>query len=167
MVRVMQTVAKTKFIGNQALICSPVPFQLEDGEYIITIEPKRKRRSLEQNSYFWALVMEICKKEDGYLKEKEATYGHLLQMAGVKYCAQIIKHEALQDWLNITKVSNYMIVSGQVVKGVAYDTVYVFLGSSRLDTAQMSELIDVTLRYASEVGVENVDDYWRNILNDN
>ena len=51
----MKTIAETKFIGNQALISSPIPFNLEDGEYMVSIEPKKKKRSLEQNKLFWKL----------------------------------------------------------------------------------------------------------------
>ena len=163
----MKTIADIEFIGTKASISSPVPFDLEDGEYMVTIEPKKRKRSLEQNAYFWSLVMEICKKEDGYLKEKEATYGNLLKMAGVKHVGFIIRHEALEDWLKMVKPSNYLIISGQVVKGVPYDTVYVFNGSSTFDSKEMSKLIDTTLRYASEIGVPDVESYWKGLLNDN
>ena len=56
----MRTIAETKFIGNQALVSAPVPFGLDDGEYMVSIEPKKKKRSLDQNRYFWKLVGEIA-----------------------------------------------------------------------------------------------------------
>ena len=160
----MRTIAETKFIGNQALVSSPVPFQLEDGEYLVTIEPKKKKRSLDQNRYFWALLGEICKKEDGDLRNIENLYTHLLQMSGAKYEVVIIKDEALDRFKSL--VRHAKVVRQQVINHELFDIVYAFYGSSTFDTGEMTRLIDSTLRYASEVGVESVDNYWKGLLYD-
>lgn len=161
----MKTIANTKFIGNQAMISAPVPFQLEDGEYMVTIEPKKKKRSLDQNSYFWALLGEICKKENGDLRDVEDLYVNLLEMSGAKYAALIVKHEALEDLKKM--VRHIKVIKQQTVKNELYDTIYTFYGSSTFTTSEMSQLIDVTLKYAEEVGVADVENYWRGVLNDN
>jgi len=161
----MKTIANTKFIGNQAMISAPVPFQLEDGEYMVTIEPKKKKRSLDQNSYFWALLGEICKKENGDLRDVEDLYVNLLEMSGAKYAALIVKHEALEDLKKM--VRHIKVIKQQIVKNELYDTIYTFYGSSTFTTSEMSQLIDVTLKYAEEVGVADVENYWRGVLNDN
>ena len=160
----MKTIAETKFIGNQALICSPIPFDLEDGEYLVSIEPKKKKRSLEQNRYFWALLGEIARKEDGDLRNIDDLYTHLLMMSGAKYEVLNIKHEALDGLKQLVK--HVKVVKQSIVNHVVWDTVYVFYGSSKFDTGEMSNLIDTTLNYASEIGVENIGNYWEELLND-
>lgn len=160
----MRTIAETKFIGNQALISAPVPFNLDDGEYMVSIEPKRKKRSLDQNRYFWALLGEISKKENGDLREVENLYTHLLQMSGAKYETLIIKHEALERFKGL--VRHVKVIKQQVINHELYDTIYAFYGSSTFDTSEMAQLIDKTLDYAYEVGVNDVHNYWRELLND-
>lgn len=155
-------IANTTFNGNLAVINAPFPFQLEDGEYIVTIEAKKKKRSLDQNAYFWKLLGEICKKENGDLKGIEDLYVNLLEMAGAKYTATIIKHEALEEFKKL--VRHVKIIKQQTIKNVLYDTVYVFYGSSTFNSAEMSKLIDVTLNYAAEVGVGDVYEYWKGLL---
>ena len=158
----MRTIAETKFIGNQALISAPIPFELEDGEYMVSIEPKKKRRSLDQNRYFWALLGEIAKKEDGNLRNIENLYTHLLEMSGAKYETLIIKHEALKRFQSL--VRHVKVVKQQVIDHEVYDTIYAFYGSSKFDSGEMSQLIDTTLNYAYEVGVEDIKNYWEELL---
>ena len=160
----MKTIAETKFIGNQALVSSPIPFGLEDGEYMITIEPKKKKRSLDQNKYFWALVGEIAKKENGDLKDVDTLYTHLLEMSGAKYETLIIKHEALDRFKGL--VRHVRVMKQQIVNHELYDTVYAFYGSSTFNTSEMTQLIDTTLNYAYEAGVEDVMNYWKGVLYD-
>ena len=160
----MKTIAEAKFIGNQALISSPIPFNIEDGEYIVSIEPKKRKRSLEQNRLFWKLVGEIAKKEDGNLRNIDDLYTYLLQMAGAKYEVVNVKHEALNSLRSIFK--HIRIVKQREVRGCLWDSCFVFYGSSTFNTKEMSQLIDTTLNYAQEVGVENVNEYWREVLND-
>lgn len=146
------------------MISAPVPFGMEDGEYMITIEPKKKKRSLDQNRYFWALVGEIAKKENGDLKDVDDLYTNLLMMSGAKYETVIIRHEALDRFKSLVK--HVKVMDQRIVNHELYDTVYAFYGSSTFNTSEMADLIDTTLKYASEVGVEGVNDYWKGLLND-
>ena len=159
----MKTIATTKFIGNQAMLNAPVPFNLEDGEYLISIEPKRRKRSLDQNRFFWALLGEISKKENGNLRDVDTLYLHLLEMAGAKYETLIIKHDALERFKSL--VRHVKVVKQQIVNHEVYDTVYAFYGSSTMNTQEMTQLIDTTIDYAYEVGVENPE-YWKGALYD-
>ena len=158
----MKMIANTTFNGNLAVINAPYPFTLEDGEYMVTIEPKKKKRSLDQNAYFWKLLGEICKKENGDLKDVESLYVNLLEMAGAKYTSMIIKHVALDDLKKLCR--HVKVIKQQSIKHELYDTVYVYYGSSTFDSNEMSQLIDVTLKYAEEVGVGDVYDYWKGLL---
>lgn len=157
----MKTVAEAKFIKNQALISSPVPFNLEDGEYLISLDKKKNKRTLEQNRYFWALLGEISKKENGNLKDIDNLYTHLLEMSGAKYEVLIMKHEALERFKGL--VRHVKVVKQQVINHEVYDTIYAFYGSSTFDTVEMANLIDATIDYAYAVGVEDPE-YWKGVL---
>ena len=159
----MKTVVESKFIGNQAMLSAPVPFNLEDGEYLVSLEPKKKKRSLDQNRYFWALLGEISRKENGNLKDVENLYTHLLEMSGAKYETLIIRHDALERFKSL--VRHVKVVKQQIVNHDIYDTVYAFYGSSTFDTSEMNHLIDTAIDYAYEVGVENPE-YWKGALYD-
>ena len=159
----MKTIAESKFIGNQAMLSAPVPFNLEDGEYLVSIEPKKKKRSLDQNRYFWALLGEISRKENGNLRDIDTLYTHLLEMSGAKYETLIIKHEALERFRSL--VRHVKVVKQQVINHEVYDTVFAFYGSSTFDTVEMMRLLDTTIDYAYEVGVENPE-YWKGALYD-
>ena len=159
----MKTICEAKFINNQALISSPVPFNLEDGEYLVSLDRKKKKRTLDQNKYFWALLGEISKKENGNLQNVDNLYTFLLQMSGAKYETLIIKHEALERFKSM--VRHVKVVKQQTINHVVYDTIYAFYGSSTFDTSEMNRLIDTTINYAYEVGVENPE-YWKGALYD-
>lgn len=158
----MKTIALIKFIDNQALVSAPAAFNLDDGEYMVSIEQKRNKRSLDQNRYFWALLGEITKKENGDLKEINNLYVHLLKMAGAKYEVCMIKHEALERFKSLYR--DVMVVKQTTINNELYDLLYAFYGSSKFDSKEMTTLIDVTLNYAYEVGIESVKNYWEGIL---
>ena len=160
----MKTIADVKFMSGTALVSAPVPFQLEDGEYMVEIEPIRKKRSLDQNRYFWALLGEIAKKENGDLRNIDDLYTTLLEMSGAKYESLIIKDEALERFKGL--VRHVKVIKQQMMGHELYDVIWAFYGSSKFNTSEMAQLIDTTLRYAAEVGVENVDNYWKGVLDD-
>lgn len=161
----MKVIGEVKTIGDSIMIHADNLLEnLEDGKYTVELKKYRKGRSLDQNAYFWKLVGEIAKKEDGDLRNKDALYLHLLKMAGAKYEVLYLQEEALNSLLEFDVIKNCSIVNRKVINNVSMVTAYVFYGSSRFDTKEMSDLIDTALRYASEVGVENVDEYWRELL---
>ncbi|WP_050636152.1 recombination protein NinB [Candidatus Stoquefichus sp. SB1] len=63
----MKIVGAIKKIGDRVLaIESPTPIQIDESKkYKIDIAEYRSKRSLEQNSYMWALLTEIDKKING------------------------------------------------------------------------------------------------------
>lgn len=160
----MKIIVEAKFIDNQVMLKAPYPLDMNDGEYVVSIEPKKRNRTIDQNKYFWALLGEIAKKENGDLKEIDNLYTHLLQMTGAKYETLIIKHEALERFKSL--VRHVKVIKQQVINHEVYDTIYAFYGSSTFNTSEMTQLIETTLNYAYEVGVEDVNNYWKGILYD-
>ena len=139
---------------------------VEDGKYTVELKKYRKGRSLNQNAYFWKLVSEIAVKEDGDLRDIDNLYSNLLKMSGAKYEVMYLKEDALESLKRNEVIKHCLVVKRQVINNQAMVTALIFYGSSKFDTKEMSNLIDTTLKYASEVGVEHVDDYWKGLLND-
>ena len=164
---------KIKIIGDVKSIGSSIMIQannllnnVEDGKYTVELKKYRKGRSLNQNAYFWKLVSEIAVKEDGDLRDIDNLYSNLLKMSGAKYEVMYLKEDALESLKRNEVIKHCLVVKRQVINNQAMVTALIFYGSSKFDTKEMSNLIDTTLKYASEVGVEHVDDYWKGLLND-
>ena len=161
----MRLIGDVKSIGSSIMIQADNLLEaLEDGQYMVEFQKYRKSRSLDQNAYFWKLVTEISKKENGDLRDVETLYSHLLMMAGAKYEVLYMREDALESLRSNKIVKHCKVIKREVINNQAMVTVYLFYGSSTFDTKEMSDLIDVTLKYAAEVGVENVDSYWKGVL---
>lgn len=123
----------------------------------------KKNRSLNQNAYFWKLVSEIAIKENGDLRNIDNLYSTLLKKCGAKYEVLYMKETAYESLKEYGCIKNCLVVKRQVVNNQAMIKILIFYGSSTFDTKEMSNLIDTTLKYASEVGI-HVDE--KGLLND-
>lgn len=152
----MKIIANCKVNGNQAVLTSKNLIKVEDGEYVIDFKEVGKHRSLSQNAMLWGIIGEICKEIDGTLIDEETVYIQLLEMTGAKYTdVEIPKlaYDQLKSMVKYTKIlSEY---NGKIA-------VRIFGGSSTFNTKEMSELIDMALRYAEKSGI--VTDYWKDLL---
>ena len=134
---------------------------LKSGQYALEISKPSRKRSLKQNAYLWALINEICQVEDGDISGREDLYLRLLEMSGAKYSIITLRKDAIDDFKKL--VRHLKVLNETMYKGVPFCTVQVFYGSSIYDFKEMTALIDATLKYAAEVGIET--DYWRELLN--
>lgn len=159
----LECIGDVKILNNVIIAESHSPINLPEGEYQITIESIPRKRSLRQNKYLWALIGEIAKKEDGDLRNIDTLYCHLLEMAGAKYKVLYIEDEAINDLIQFEIVRHVVIKKKKVVNHKIMDEVYIFYGSSKMETNEMSDLIETTLRYATKFGEINTP-YWEELL---
>lgn len=156
----MKLVGTVKFMGNTAMIQADRPINLDDGSYDIDFKEISKKRSLQQNAYLWALIGEIAKKENGDIKEKDEIYCNLLKMAGAKYDVVMVRADAYgrfkANWRDVKKIKE--VVNNHTV----WYVVEAYYGSSQFNTNEMSQLIETTLKYAAEIGIQT--DYWKEVL---
>lgn len=129
-------------------------------EYSLEVKKPYKKRSLNQNSYLWALINEICMEEDGDISGAEDKYIQLLQMAGAKSVILEMPKDAVNDFKGVFRTIKVLDErqEGEIKKA----TVQAFYGSSTFDTKEMTQLIDTAIKYASEIGIET--DYWESLL---
>lgn len=118
------------------------------------IEVKRKKRSKDQNSYFWELLQKLCYemnidvideykkrvKELGIFKQWEIdtkdvpTFIHLWEDRGIAWFTEIV--EQIQDKTIINA----------------------YYGSSSYNSKQMTKLLDNLVQDCKEVGIQTLDD---------
>ena len=120
-----------------------------DKFYVCEIREPKSKRSLEQNRLLWKLIHLIAKE----------TYQDDFEV----YCAVLERADALSDYV-ITAVDmaealrktfrGVKFIRMQEVNGKDCFVFKVYLGSSKMNTAEMNELIEITMQVASELGID-------------
>lgn len=131
----------------------------------VEISETRKGKSLNQNNYFWHLVGEITMTESGKMNESDRLqiYRNLLYGAGLKPESVSILKEAFNTFIHrLDHLRVYVITGGYFRDGCEYITVDLYFGISQYDKDEMKDLIDYTLQYAEEIGLDA--NYWRDKL---
>lgn len=138
--------------------CSIPDVFSDDKEYAIDIREVKPKRSLEQNRLFWKLVNQIAMKQDGNLNDVNQLYVQLLKMSGAKYETISATLEGIEALKQVKGIRGIEILKTQGNHCIAN----VYVGSSQFNTTEMSQLIETTLNYAYEVGLDS--EYWRDLL---
>ena len=133
---------------------------LEVGKhYNVEFKEAKSKRSDQQNKYMWALIKEIA-DHVGEVDTYEL-YLQFLEIANAKVDYLVF------DPTIVDKVRPYFrgmqFVRKVDVDGEIKHEYKVFLGSSHFDTKEMTQLIDVILNYAYEIGVNNYEYYYENL----
>lgn len=126
---------------------------LEKKEYSIELSEVKSKRTIQQNKYFWKLVHEIASNENASRHDDWEMYCYLLGQAKAKYTyVSVIELglEALKREVRALEVLSYETREN----GTKWANCRVFIGSSKMDTKEMGRLIDVTLAYAEELGID-------------
>ena len=126
-----------------------------DKTYICDIKEPRSKRSLEQNKLLWKLINRIAKE----------TYQDDMTV----YCAVLERADALSDYvITATDMQDTLRKSFRGVKFVRMQEVNgkdcfvfkVYLGSSKMNTSEMTELIEITMQVASELGIDTREEWY-------
>lgn len=120
-----------------------------DKLYICEIKQPKSQRSLQQNKLLWKLIHSIAK----------ATHQDDMDV----YCAVLERADALSDYV-ITAIEmedalrksfrGVKFIRMQEVNGKECYVYKVYIGSSKMDTKEMTELLDITLQICGELGLE-------------
>lgn len=148
---------KQQFLGTKKELKKVIDAIPDDREYLITFESVSNKRTARQNRYMWKLIQEIAKRS--YMDSYDV------------YLTAIKKADAKSDWIitayDMTEElrKNFRGVEFIRFQEVNKKKCYVYkcyLGSSKMNTKEMKELIEILLDMASEVGIDLV--YWKNIF---
>ena len=137
--------------------CSPIiSANLRDlkkeEEYTFEIEKARQKRSKSQNSLLWELIGQICEAENGNKKETEDIYLQLLEEASSSVQFLMTIPEAEDDLKKVFRIVK--AVDEREYNGRMMTIFKCFIGSSQMDTKQMSILIDKAIIRAETDGLQ-------------
>jgi len=99
--------------------------KLKDGDYVVTVENRKKTRSIEQNRYYWGVVVPLVKEG--------------LNDIGYKLTTEAV-HEFLKGQFNVKEIVNEK--SGEILKAVGSTT--------ELTTSGMMEYFAQIQQWATE-----------------
>ena len=126
-----------------------------DKFYICEIKEPKAKRSLEQNKLLWKLIHRIAKE----------TYQDDMTV----YCAVLERADALSDYVITARdIEKTLRMSFRGVKFIRMQEVNgrdcyvykVYLGSSKMTTKEMNELIEITMQVANELGIDTREEWY-------
>ena len=143
---------------NNKRIAQRLVGSLKGKKIEVKAKEHRTQRSIEQNDMFWALVGKISDHMNGSHREPDMlhTYGWILKEANIK-----------RDYVRILKEAKHIlddnfravieVPKSRRIEPNGNETVgfWVYHGSSKFNTKEMSELIDVALDICSEHGIDD------------
>lgn len=125
---------------------------LPDGTYEADIKKKDKSHTIEQIKKLWATIDEISKAQCGNTSMSEQIYFQILSMSGVETTKFAIDERALDDLRK--KVRTLVVIGKEIVNHKPYAIVNVCLkGVSEMSKSQVSKIIETTIQYGSELGI--------------
>lgn len=125
----------------------------------VQITKAKSKRSIEQNKYMWALLNEIDKERNGGRScDDWAVYIEALERAGAKFERISCKAEAERMLKEQFRAVQFV----RVFDDEGRNEYKCFYGSSKMNTKEMSELIDAVLDIAAAEGINTA--YWEGVL---
>lgn len=119
-----------------------------DKLYICEVKEPKSKRTIQQNKMLWQLIHSIAKKQGQDYMEV--------------YCACLERADALSDYI-ITAYDmedelrecfrGVRFIRKQEVNGNDCNIYKVYIGSSKMSTKEMTELLDITLQICAELGI--------------
>lgn len=148
---------------KKEVICKPKDFKKvldklnQEKEYVFTFILASNKRTTRQNKYMWKLIQEIAKAS--YMSSYDV-YLEALKKADAKSEYLITAYEMTEDLRKNFRGVEF--IRYQEVNGKNCYVYKCYLGSSKMTTKEMQELIEILLDMASYVGLDLV--YWKNIF---
>lgn len=123
-----------------------------DKDYVCDIAEAKSKRSIEQNKMLWELIHKIATKTHN---EDIDVYCSLLEKTDAK-SEYIITAEDLEQELK-KSFRGVKFIRMQEVNGKDCYVYKVYIGSSKMNTAEMTALLDMALNICAEYGIEVYD----------
>lgn len=131
-------------------------FKLDTNKkYICEIKEPKNNRSLEQNRLLWVLVHKIAKQ----------TFQDDMDV----YCSALERADALSDYvITAIDMENSLRKSFRGVKFIRMQEVNgrecfvykVYLGSSKMNSKEMTELLEIVYQMCGELGIATMEDLY-------
>ena len=126
-------------------------------EYLLDLREINSKRTLQQNKLLWKLIHKIADHNNMQQTEIEI-YTSALEEANAKYIYLLGIPEAeneLRKHFRAVKV-----VRPTVENGKEYLVFKCFIGSSKMNTKEMSKLLEIIMAWAEELGIDTSAEYY-------
>ena len=117
-----------------------------DKDKLFDINPKKEKRTLDQNAYCWKLINEIANR---VRKSKEEVYLDMLRSYG-----QMSEISMLSSINPDGYFKYYDTVSRRIFNNNEFTIYRIYKGSSEYDTREMSIFIDGVVQEAQQLGIQ-------------
>ena len=120
----------------------------QDKEKQYEIKEYKEKRSLNSNNYAWKLITEIA---NVMRLSKEEVYLEMLKIYGQSQMVSVLAE------IDVSKYFKYYSEAGEsILNGKKFKHYKIYMGSSEMDTKQMSILIDGIVQEAKQLGIETL-----------
>lgn len=125
----------------------------DDGDFELSIDKVKVKRSNDANSYFWQLVGQLSAKINVSPEDIYRTY---IKDIGGNYEVVPIRNDAVDTWIRNWRSKGIGwqcdVIGDSKLDG--YTNVICYYGSSTYDTKQMSRLINLCVEDCKEQGID-------------
>ena len=121
--------------------------------YSIDIREQKYQRSLQQNKMLWKLIHLIAKKQG---QDDMEVYCTLLERADAKSDYVLARPETEDTLRKIFRGVKF--IRQQEVEDTVFNVYKVYLGSSKMTTKEMTELLEITIQICSELRIPTLED---------
>lgn len=128
-----------------------------DKDYVLEIKEAKSKRTIQQNKYMWALIRAIANHETMNQDECEI-YSLALEEANAKYIYLLGVPEA-EDELK-KNFRAVRVVRPTIENGKQFIVYKCFIGTSKMDTKEMTKVLDIIIAWAEELGIETDEKYY-------
>lgn len=130
----------------------------QDSAKFFEIKEKKTTRSLQQNKMLWELINKIAKTQN---QEDMEVYCALLERANALSDYYMIEKrdrtdEEMEDSLR-KNFRGVKFIRRQIVNNKECNIYKVYIGSSKMNTKEMTELLDITIQLCSELGIPTLE----------
>lgn len=120
-----------------------------DKLYLVEVKEPKSKRSIEQNKMLWQLIHTIAKETH---QDDMDVYCACLERADAKSDYIITAYDMEDDLRKCFRGVRFIRKAN--VNGKECNIYKVYIGSSKMNTKEMTELIEITMQIASEFGID-------------
>ncbi len=149
-----------KNIKSQMLLIENLYMDLDidiSKTYILELKEQKSKRTLKQNKMMWALIKKIATHED-MLQEPIEIYVSALEEANLKSTYILAPEEAEEELRKNFRAVK--VVRPEIFKGRKMIVYKCFLGSSKLNTKEMTQLLEIIKYWAEDLGINTDEEYF-------
>ncbi len=121
----------------------------KDKMYLCDVKEPKSKRSIEQNKMLWLLIHAIAKETH---QDDMDVYCGCLERADALSDYVITAYDMAEDLRKCFR--GVQFIRKQEVNGKECNVYKVYIGSSKMNTKEMTELINVTMQIASEFDID-------------